>query len=69
MDKFQDDPMCSSIHLSIYAEVGVAKKPLHCPIKLAGIDPSRTIFINRPKPPSSITVVGNTTPEESILVQ
>ena len=58
MDKFQDDPMCSSIHMSIYAEVGVAKKPLHYPIKLAGIDPSRTIFINRPLP---ITVVGNTT--------
>ena len=63
MDKFPDDPMRSSIHFSIYAEVGVAKKPLHYPIKLAGIDPSKTIFINRPlpTPPSSITVVGNTT--------
>ena len=66
---FPDDPMYSSIHFSIHAEAGVAKKPLHYPIKLAGIDPSKTIFINRPKPPSSITIVGNTTPEESILLQ
>ena len=71
MDEFQDDPMCSSIHLSIYVKPGIAQEPLHCPIKLAGIDPETTIFINRPlpTPPSSITVVGNTTPKESILVQ
>ena len=57
--------------MSVYAKVGVAQDPLHCPIKLAGIDPETTIFINRPlpTPPSSITVVDNTTPEKSILVQ
>ena len=37
--------------MSVYAEVGVAKKPLHCPIELTGIDPETTIYINRPPPP------------------
>ena len=41
--------------MSVYAEPGVAQKPFHCPIKLTGIDPETTIYINRPPPapPSS----------------
>ena len=35
----------------MYAEIGVAKKPLHCPIELTGIDPDTTICINRSPPP------------------
>ncbi|XP_019858701.1 PREDICTED: uncharacterized protein LOC109586924 [Amphimedon queenslandica] len=54
VDKFIDNPMCSSIHISVYAEIGVAKKPLHCPIELTGIDPSKIIYINRSPPPLSI---------------
>ena len=44
--------MRSSIHISVYAEIGVAKKPLHCPIELIGIDPKTTVYINRSPPPS-----------------
>uniref|UniRef100_A0A1X7U115 RNA helicase n=1 Tax=Amphimedon queenslandica TaxID=400682 RepID=A0A1X7U115_AMPQE len=47
VDKFIDNPMCSSIHISVYAKPGIAKDPLHCPIKLTGIDPSIIIYINR----------------------
>ena len=50
-----DNPMCSSIHISVYAEISVAKKPLHCPIELIGIDPSKIIYINRTPPPSSMS--------------
>ena len=46
MDKFQSKPMPCSIDISVYAEVD-AVKPLHCPIKLTGIDPEKTIYINR----------------------
>ena len=55
VDEFIDNPMCSSIHISVYAEIGVAKKPLHCPIELTGIDPSKIIYINRTPPPSSMS--------------
>ena len=51
MDKFQSKPMSCSIDISVYAEVG-AVKPLHCPIKLTGIDPEIIIYINRPLPSS-----------------
>uniref|UniRef100_A0A1X7U8Q5 CARD domain-containing protein n=1 Tax=Amphimedon queenslandica TaxID=400682 RepID=A0A1X7U8Q5_AMPQE len=47
VDKFIENPMCSSIHISVYAKPGIAKDPLHCPIELTGIDPSITIYINR----------------------
>ena len=78
VDKFPLNPLHARCSMSVYAKVGTAQDPLHCPIKLTGIDPETTIFINRPlpTPPSSITVVGNTTStgasrdtEESILVQ
>ena len=39
--------------MSVYAEIGVAKKPLHCPIKLTGINPPKTVYINRPPTSSS----------------
>ena len=45
---FQSEPIRNSIDMSVYVEVNVAKKPLHCPIKLTGIDPETTIYINRP---------------------
>ena len=49
---FQSEPIRNSIDISVYAEVGVAKEPLHCPIKLTGIDPEATIYINlQPLPP------------------
>ena len=51
MDKFQDDPIGSSLLLSVYAEPGIAKKPLNCPIEIAGIDPETTIYIIRLPPP------------------
>ena len=47
-------PMVSTIRVSVYAESGVANMPLHCPIRLTGINPSKSIFINRlPSPPIS----------------
>ena len=52
MDKFQDDPIGSSLHLSVYAKPGVAMDPLNCPIEITGIDPETTIYIIRPPPPS-----------------
>ncbi|XP_019861685.1 PREDICTED: uncharacterized protein LOC105315413 [Amphimedon queenslandica] len=50
VDKFIDNPMCSSIHISVYAKPGIAKDPLHCPITLTGIDPSKIVYINRTPP-------------------
>ena len=44
---FQSEPIRNSIDMSVYVEVNVAEKPLHCPIKLTGIDPETTIYINR----------------------
>ena len=37
--------------MAVYAEASVAKKPLHCPIKLTGINAPKTVYINRPLPP------------------
>ena len=36
--------------MSVYAKPGIAKDPLHCPIKLTGIDPSRIVYINKSPP-------------------
>ena len=47
---FQSEPIRNSIDMSVYAKVGIAQDPLHCPIKLTGIDPEATIYINRPLP-------------------
>ena len=52
MDKFQDDPIGSSLLLSVYAKPGIAMDPLNCPIEITGIDPETTIYIIRPPPPS-----------------
>ena len=38
--------------MSVYAKPGIAQEPLHCPIKLTGIDPETTIYINRNLPSS-----------------
>ena len=48
---FQSEPLQNSIDMSVYVEVNVANKPLHCPIKLTGIDPKTTVYINQPLPP------------------
>ena len=54
VDQFPLTPSYATCSMSVYAEIGVAKKPLHCPIELTGIDPSMTIYIDRcPPPPSS----------------
>ena len=39
--------------MSVYAKLGVAQDPLHCPINLTGVDPETTIYIIRP-PPASV---------------
>ena len=53
MDKFQSEQQSScSLDISVYAKPGIAEEPLHCPINLTGVNPSKTIFINRPLPPS-----------------
>uniref|UniRef100_A0A1X7T697 Uncharacterized protein n=1 Tax=Amphimedon queenslandica TaxID=400682 RepID=A0A1X7T697_AMPQE len=53
VDLFPLNPSYATCSVSVYAEIGVAKKPLHCPIDLIGIDPDTTICINRSPPPSS----------------
>uniref|UniRef100_A0A1X7SXR5 Uncharacterized protein n=1 Tax=Amphimedon queenslandica TaxID=400682 RepID=A0A1X7SXR5_AMPQE len=50
IDHFPLNPLYSSCSMSVYAEIGVAKKPLHCPIKLTGIDPSKIVYINKSPP-------------------
>ncbi|XP_019860115.1 PREDICTED: uncharacterized protein LOC109588382 isoform X1 [Amphimedon queenslandica] len=52
VDLFPLNPSYATCSVSVYAEIGVAKKPLHCPIELTGIDPDITICINRSPPPS-----------------
>ena len=41
--------------MTVYAEPGVAKEPLRCPIKLTGIDPETTTYIIRPPPPAPLS--------------
>uniref|UniRef100_A0A1X7VDN7 Uncharacterized protein n=1 Tax=Amphimedon queenslandica TaxID=400682 RepID=A0A1X7VDN7_AMPQE len=43
-------PSHATCSISVYAEIGVAKKPLHYPIKLTGIDPSKIVYINKSLP-------------------
>ena len=53
MDKFQSEQQSScSIDITVYAKPGIAEDPLHCPIELTGVTPSKTIYINRPLPSS-----------------
>ncbi|XP_019861688.1 PREDICTED: uncharacterized protein LOC109590207 [Amphimedon queenslandica] len=52
VDQFPLTLSYATCSISVYAEIGVAKKPLHCPIKLTGIDPSMTIYIDRCPPPT-----------------
>ncbi|XP_019860030.1 PREDICTED: uncharacterized protein LOC109588302 [Amphimedon queenslandica] len=52
VNQFPLTPSYATCSISVYAEIGVAKKPLHCPIKLTGIDPSMTIYIDRCPPPT-----------------
>ena len=47
MDKFKSEQMPCSLDIVVYAEAD-AVKPLHCPLKLTGIEPEKTIYINRP---------------------
>ena len=41
--------------MSVHAKPNIVQDALHCPIKLNGIDPEKTIYINQPPPstPSS----------------
>ncbi|XP_019860875.1 PREDICTED: uncharacterized protein LOC109589202 [Amphimedon queenslandica] len=66
VDKFIDNPMCSSIHISVYAKPGIAKDPLHCPIKLTGIDPSKIVYINRTPPLLSMNSTSSSSSTASI---
>ena len=53
VNEFPLNPLYSSCSMSVYAEIGVAKKPLHCPIELTGIIPAKTVYIIRSLPPSA----------------
>ena len=59
--------MSCSIDMSVYAKPGIAQDPLHCPIKLTGIDPERTIYINRPLPLAAPAIQTSREPGKSIL--
>ena len=43
----------STLGMSVYAMTGIAKDPLHYPIKLTGIIEEATIYLNRPLPKMS----------------
>ena len=43
----------STLGMSIYAMTGIAKDPLHYPIKLTGIIKEKIIYLNRPLPEMS----------------
>ena len=47
---FSSNPLYSSFSMDVHAKVGVTQDPLHYPIKIIGIDPEKTIYINRPPP-------------------
>ncbi|XP_019862307.1 PREDICTED: uncharacterized protein LOC109590904, partial [Amphimedon queenslandica] len=64
IDHFPLNPLYSSCSMSVYAEIGVAKKPLHCPIKLTGIDPSKIVYINK-SPPALPPSMSTTTSSSS----
>ena len=49
----QDLILGCSLDMSVYAVTGIAKDPLHYPIKLTGIIEERTIYLNRPLPKMS----------------
>ena len=42
--------------MSVFAEPSVATEPLHCPIKLTGIVPEKTVYINRSPPKSELII-------------
>ena len=52
MENFKSEQTPCSLDIAVYAEAD-AVKPLHCPIKLTGIKPENTIYINRPLPLST----------------
>ncbi|XP_019858246.1 PREDICTED: uncharacterized protein LOC109586491 [Amphimedon queenslandica] len=54
VEKFPLTPSYATCSVSVYAEIGVTKKPLHCPIELTGIDPPIIIYIDRSPPLLSI---------------
>uniref|UniRef100_A0A1X7T2F8 Uncharacterized protein n=1 Tax=Amphimedon queenslandica TaxID=400682 RepID=A0A1X7T2F8_AMPQE len=60
VDQFPLTPSYATCSISVYAEIGVAKKPLHCPIELTGIDPSMTIYIDRCPPPFPSSMIDST---------
>uniref|UniRef100_A0A1X7U1U4 Uncharacterized protein n=2 Tax=Amphimedon queenslandica TaxID=400682 RepID=A0A1X7U1U4_AMPQE len=65
VDQFPLTPSYATCSISVYAEIGLAKKPLHCPIDLTGIDPSMTIYINRCPPPSPSSMIDSTSSSSS----
>ncbi|XP_019854901.1 PREDICTED: uncharacterized protein LOC100636542 [Amphimedon queenslandica] len=61
IDNFSSNPLYSSFSMNVHAKVGVAQDPLHYPIDIIGIDPEKTVFINRHPPPSTYIISPTTT--------
>uniref|UniRef100_A0A1X7UZS2 Uncharacterized protein n=1 Tax=Amphimedon queenslandica TaxID=400682 RepID=A0A1X7UZS2_AMPQE len=59
-------PSYATCSMSVYAEIGVATKPLHCPIKLTGIDPSKIVYINK-SPPALPPLMSHTTSSSNVV--
>ncbi|XP_019855754.1 PREDICTED: uncharacterized protein LOC109584435 [Amphimedon queenslandica] len=67
IDHFPLNPLYSSCSMSVYAKPGIAQDPLHCPIKLTGIDPSKIVYINK-SPPALPPSMSPTTSSSSNVV-
>ncbi|XP_019857935.1 PREDICTED: uncharacterized protein LOC109586201 [Amphimedon queenslandica] len=52
LQSFVDNALMGSCSMSVSAKPGVATEPIRHPIKLLGIEPETTIYINRQPPPS-----------------
>ena len=54
VDKYHSEKILgSTLGMSIYAMPGIAKEPLHFPIKLTGIIEEKNIYLDRPLPEMS----------------
>ncbi|XP_019863784.1 PREDICTED: uncharacterized protein LOC109592916 [Amphimedon queenslandica] len=60
-------PSYATCSISVYAKPGIAQDPLHCPIKLTGIDPSKIVYINK-SPPALPPSMSSTTSSSSNVV-
>uniref|UniRef100_A0A1X7SX24 Uncharacterized protein n=1 Tax=Amphimedon queenslandica TaxID=400682 RepID=A0A1X7SX24_AMPQE len=62
-------PSYATCSISVYAKPGIAQDPLHCPIKLTGIDPSKIVYINKSPvlPPSMSSTTSSSSSSSNVV--